>query len=97
MTKRCPHCNEVLDATSADLAALPELVIEAARDAVCGTGIEWGVLFKRGRLPHIVRARWRVWGQLREAGYTFHRIADLFGVDHSTVQHGCRRMAQGEA
>lgn len=38
-------------------------------------------------------ARYRVYARLREQGYLLTQIAALFGVHHTTVLYGIRRLA----
>jgi len=44
-----------------------------------------------GRTRNFVEARWHVWCLLRERGYSYKKIAMIFGMDHSTVIHGVRK------
>ena len=48
-------------------------------------------LAKKCRLPHIVHKRIFLFNFLRNNGYGFKRIADLFNMTHATVMHGIKR------
>lgn len=39
----------------------------------------------------IARARWLVWATLREMGFSYVEIGDLWGMHHTSVMHGVRR------
>lgn len=42
------------------------------------------------RLRPAVHARWAVMATLRDGGLSFPKIGKLFGLDHTSVQHGVR-------
>ena len=47
-----------------------------------------------GRTRNFVEARWHIWCLLRERGYSYKKIAMIFGMDHSTVIHGVRKLLE---
>jgi len=59
-----------------------------------------GTLLRPCRLTRVVRARWEAWSRIHaetrfdgSAIYSYAEIGRLFGFDHTTVIHGCRRHA----
>lgn len=62
--------------------------IFAAVEAVVGKRL----LRRRCRQYECVRARWLFFWVAHRRGYSFPRIARYFGLEHTTVLHGCQRM-----
>ena len=75
---------------------LLEPVVTAARDHHATLD----EVFSRERTPRVAVARWAVWTALVDAGSSHVEIGRLWGVDHTTVRHGCTslpRRTVGEA
>lgn len=45
-----------------------------------------GECFSPSRKKHIVRARHALWQHLRDEGWSYAGIGDLFGMDHTSVR-----------
>ncbi len=45
----------------------------------------------RRRLGHIVAARHACWAHLRALGWSYPAIAELWGVDHTSVMYGVKK------
>ena len=48
-------------------------------------------LTRKCRLPHMVNKRIFLFNFLRNNGYGFKEIGNLFNLDHTTVMHGIKR------
>lgn len=55
-------------------------------------GVSVGAIMGRARTRRVSRARQMVCFVLRQAGLSFPEIGRVMGLDHSTVQHACRRI-----
>lgn len=54
--------------------------------------VDW--VLGRERYADVVRARHEVWYAVRQTlGFSYPHIGRIFGVDHSTVLHACRRVS----
>ena len=40
----------------------------------------------------LTRARWFIWSLLRERGYSYSKIAMMFGMHHTSVIHGVEKI-----
>ena len=40
----------------------------------------------------LTRARWFIWSLLRERGYSYSKIATMFGMHHTSVIHGVAKL-----
>ncbi len=58
-------------------------------------GINLEVFCAPRRFAQVVAVRHRVWTLLRESSdWSFLFIADVFGVNHTTVVHACQKTAK---
>ena len=81
----------VIDTPTAWTHANTPLLCAAEREASL-RGFDLRELMGAGKGPdHIARGRHGTWAALRDHGFSFPEIADLFGVHHSAVMYGVRR------
>ena len=60
-------------------------------------GVGMDELFSANRTRRVSRARWHAFDLLRsDMHWSFPRIAQFFGVDHTTVLHGISRLREME-
>lgn len=62
--------------------------LDVVHRAAARHGVTSADVCSRRRHRSTVAARHEAWRILREAGYSTPEIARVFGVDHSSVQHG---------
>jgi SOS response regulatory protein OraA/RecX len=63
------------------------------RDLALSRHVTLEELEHRGRSSRRVsRARWEVWAEMRRRGFSYSEIARVWGVHHTSVMHGIRRV-----
>lgn len=67
--------------------------LDVVHRAAAHHGVTSADVCSRRRHRSTVAARHEAWRILREAGYSTPEIARVFGVDHSSVQHGTTKRA----
>lgn len=60
------------------------------------TGISVAEIMGLSRAHRVVAARWSIWADMRAAGVSLSEIAAVWGMDHSTVKHGLRKLEGGK-
>lgn len=80
---------------------LPRPVREIVTRTFQETGVSFKELSSDFKDRRITAARWRAWSQIRAvkatgggARYSYITIAKFFGKDHTSVIHGCKRLAE---
>lgn len=67
--------------------------VRAVVDLVAAeTGIDRGLILSTCKARHVAVARWRAFRVLRDYGYSLPSIGHAFGMDHTSVLHGLRRL-----
>ena len=72
----------------ANVPKMRRILAEVATEA----GLTIDEIKARTRRRDIVRPRQLSWAKMREAGFTFHQIANFFAMDHSTIVDGVKRI-----
>ena len=72
----------------ANVPKMRRILAEVATEA----GLTIDEIKSRTRKRDIVRPRQLSWIKMREAGFTFHQIANFFDMDHSTIVDGVKRI-----
>ncbi len=80
------------------LKAMPAAMRAIVLDVCQERGVDWARVLSRARYQELTRARFEIWGRMRERTLTatglppsYPSIARLFGVDHSTVIYGVQQ------
>jgi chromosomal replication initiation ATPase DnaA len=60
-------------------------------------GVDPDLVTTKTRLQEAADARAVVQAVMRDRGWTFARIGTVFGTDHTTVMHNCRKIEQARA
>jgi chromosomal replication initiation ATPase DnaA len=55
-------------------------------------GVSFEDIMRRTRIHRVAKARWKVFAALKKRGWSYPMIARPFGVDHTTVLYGVRRL-----
>lgn len=101
--KRLKRSVESIEARAADRGLIrstaprrptPKDVREALRLATESTGISADAILGRSRQVPVVKARWIAFKALRDRRCSLPGIGAALGVDHSTVHHGLKSMAE---
>lgn len=100
LERRIDAMQSMLDRLCGDAPAARRDAIEAANDAACrvasDTGVPVAQIMGLSRRREVAHARWAVWADMRAAGMSLPVIAAVWGMDHSTVMHGLRRLEGGK-
>ena len=64
----------------------PHLILEACTRF----GVDREDLLSYCRYPHLVRARWWLWTELHDLGWSYSRIARATARDHTSIMHGVK-------
>lgn len=56
------------------------------------SGVDFVKLMGQCREDDVARARWRVFAQLHAIGYSYPQIADIWGMDRTSVLYGVREL-----
>lgn len=80
----------------ADPSELPVTVREVVARIASERALAVSDVLGPSRCRNVAEARWAIWAILRKRGYSFPRIGQLFGRDHTTVIHGVRRLREME-
>lgn len=100
LERKIAHLQYTVDRLACDRPNAGRDAIEAANDAAERVASETGVSVRQimgmSRCREVAHARWRVWADMRTAGLSLPVIAAVWGMDHSTVMHGLRKLEGGK-
>jgi len=69
------------------------LSIDAAVGVVAARhGVTPSEIMNRSRRPSISHPRQEAYWLARQSGASFRDIADYFGMDHTSIMHGCKQV-----
>lgn len=77
--------------------SLNDLDLDAKNVAVRAmhqTRMSWPELVQKRRTRRISHKRWEAFRIFQDAGYSVLEIGDFFGMDHTSVLYGLRRLGE---